>query len=329
VEKIMKAVLCKQFGPVAGLTFEDVPNLVAGPGQVLLDVKAAGINFPDSLFIEGRYQVRPSLPFTPGLEAAGVISAVGEGVTGLTPGMRVAVNPEIGAFAEQIVVAQERVFPIPDAMDFATAAGFMIAYGTSHNALKDRAQLQPGETLLVLGAAGGIGLTAVELGKVMGARVIAAASSPEKLALCKEYGADALIDYSREDLRARVKELTGGKGVNVVYDPVGGAHAEPAVRSLARYGRYLVMGFAAGDIPKIPLNLLLLKTCSLVGAFWGQFVEQEPARNQQNMAELLAWYADGKLRPHISKTFPLAQAAAGIEYVAARRAMGKVVLLAD
>jgi NADPH2:quinone reductase len=243
--------------------------------------------------------------------------------------MRVAVNPEIGGFAEQIAVAETRVFPIPDAMDFATAAGFMIAYGTSHNALKDRAHLQPGETLLVLGAAGGIGLTAVELGKAMGARVIAAASSAEKLALCRQYGADELIDYSREDLRARVKELTGGKGVNVVYDPVGGAYAEPAVRSLARYGRFLVMGFAAGDIPRIPLNLLLLKTSSLVGAFWGQFVELEPERNQQNMAELLDWYGQGRLRPHISKTFPLAQAAQAIEYVAARQAMGKVVLLAD
>jgi NADPH:quinone reductase len=325
----MKAVVCKQFGPVADLAFEEVPNLLVGAGQVLIDVKAAGINFPDSLFVQGKYQVKPTLPFIPGLEAAGIITAVGEGVTDFSVGMRVAANPEIGAFAEQIVVSAARVFPIPDAMDFAAAAGFMIAYGTSHNALKDRALLQAGETLLVLGAAGGIGLTAVELGKVMGARVIAAASSPEKLALCKEYGADDLIDYSREDLRARVKELTGGKGVNVVYDPVGGAYAEPAVRSLARYGRFLVMGFAAGDIPKIPLNLLLLKTSSIVGAFWGQFVEQEPERNKQNMAELLVWYAQGKLRPHISKTFPLAQAAAGIEYVAARRAMGKVVLFAD
>jgi len=325
----MKAVVCKQFGPVADLAFEEVPNLLVGAGQVLIEVKAAGINFPDSLFVQGKYQVKPTLPFIPGLEAAGVITAVGEGVSGLQVGMRVAANPEIGAFAEQIVVDATRAFPIPDAMDYATAAGFMIAYGTSHNALKDRAHLQAGETLLVLGAAGGIGLTAVELGKVMGARVIAAASSPEKLALCKEYGADELIDYSREDLRARVKELTGGKGVNVVYDPVGGAYAEPAVRSLARYGRFLVMGFAAGDIPKIPLNLLLLKTSSIVGAFWGQFVEQEPERNKQNMAELLAWYAEGKLRPHISKTFPLAQAAEAIEYVAARRAMGKVVLLAD
>lgn len=325
----MKAVLCKQFGPVADLAFEDVPDPVAGAWQVVVDMKAAGINFPDSLFVQGKYQVRPPLPFTPGLEAAGVISAVGPGVTGLAVGQRVAVNPEIGAFAERIAVAAHRVFPIPDAMDYASAAGFMIAYGTSHNALKDRAQLRAGETLLVLGAAGGIGLTAVELGKVMGARVIAAASSAEKLALCRQYGADELIDYSREDLRARVKELTGGRGVDVVYDPVGGAYAEPAVRSLARYGRYLVMGFAAGDIPKIPLNLLLLKTSSLVGAFWGQFVEQEPERNQQNMAELLAWYAQGRLKPHVSRTFPLAQAAAAIDYVAARQAMGKVVLLAE
>lgn len=325
----MKAIMCKQFGPVADLAFEDVPDPVASPGQVLIDMKAAGINFPDSLFVQGKYQVRPPLPFTPGLEAAGVVSAVGEGVRDVAVGQRVAVNPEIGAFAERIAVPANRVFPIPDAMDFPTAAGFMIAYGTSHNALKDRAHVQPGETLLVLGAAGGIGLTAVELGKVMGARVIAAASSAEKLALCREYGADELIDYSREDLRARVKELTGGKGVDVVYDPVGGAYAEPAVRSLARYGRYLVMGFAAGDIPKIPLNLLLLKTSSLVGAFWGQFVEQEPERNKQNMGELLAWYAQGKLKPHISKTFPLAQTAAAIEYVAARQAMGKVVVLAE
>lgn len=326
----MRAVVCREFCAPDGLVIEDIPAPLPGPGQVLIDVRAAGINFPDSLFIAGRYQVKPALPFVPGLELAGVVRAVGAGVIGLTPGDRVAAHPASGgAFAAQAVVEAGRVFPIPDVMDFVTAAGFLITYGTAQHALKDRGRLQRGETLLVLGAAGGIGLTAVELGKVMGARVIAAASSEEKLALCRQYGADEVINYSREDLRARVKDLTGGRGLDVVYDPVGGHYAEPMVRSLARDGRYLVLGFAAGEIPKIPLNLVLLKTSALVGAYWGPSIDADPQRNAENLAELYSWYAQGKLKPHISETYPLAQAALAIGRVAERKTQGKVVLVVD
>ena len=325
----MKAVLCKEFSTPFKLNVEDVADPVAGPGQVLVDVKAAGINFPDSLIVQGKYQVKPPLPFIPGIEAAGVVSAVGAGVERIKPGMRVLVHPDLSAFAQKVAAPEHRVFQIPDAMSYNQAAGFIVAYGTSHNALKLRGQLQRGETLLVLGAAGGIGLTAVEIGKVMGAKVIAVASSPEKLALCKQYGADGLIDYSREDLRERIKQLTDGKGIDVVYDPVGGVYAEQSIRSLARYGRYLVLGFASGEIPKLPLNLLLLKTASAVGVFWGQFVENEPQRNVEEVNELFAWYAAGKLRPHISAVYPYTEVAQAIEHVAGRKAQGKVVLTFD
>lgn len=322
----MRAVVCKAFKTPFELCVEDIADPSAGPGEVLIDVKAAGINFPDSLIVQGKYQVKPSLPFIPGMEAAGVISAVGEGVEHLRPGMRVLAHPHVGAFAEKVIAPAHEIFQIPDAMSFEEAAGFVHAYGTSHHGLKDRAQLKPGETLLVLGAAGGVGLAAVELGKVMGAKVIAAASTAEKLALCKQHGADALIDYSRDDLRARIKEITGGKGVDVVYDPVGGALAEQSIRSLNRYGRYLVLGFASGEIPKLPLNLLLLKTAAAVGVFWGQFVESEPQRNIDNVNELFAWYAAGKLHPYVSAVFPLAQTAEAIRHVADRKALGKVVI---
>lgn len=323
----MQAVLCKTFCDPAGLVLEEVPAPRPGPGQIAIEVKAAGINFPDSLIIQGKYQVKPALPFAPGFELAGVVREVGAGVAGFAPGTRVAAHPMAGGgFAEQAVVDANRAFPLPDTMDYVTAAGFLIAYGTSHHALKDRGQLRPGETLLVLGAAGGIGLTAVELGKTMGARVIAAASSPEKLALCRRYGADELIDYSREDLRARVRELTGGKGLDVVYDPVGGRYTEPMVRSLARGGRYLVLGFAAGEIARIPLNLVLLKISAIVGAYWGPFIDAEPERNAANIAELFDWYAQGRLKPHISEIYPLAQAPLAVERVAQRKTQGKVVL---
>jgi len=326
----MRAVLCTTFGAPGELVIGDIPAPVPAAGQVLIEVKAAGINFPDSLFIAGKYQVKPPLPFVPGLELAGVVRAVGEGVDGFRPGQRVAAHPESGgAFAEQAVVSAGRVFPIPDTLDFVTAAGFLITYGTSQHALQDRGRLRPGETLLVLGAAGGIGLTAVELGKAMGARVIACASSAEKLALCRDYGADETIDYSREDLRARVKALTEGRGLDVVYDPVGGPYTEPMVRSLARDGRYLVLGFAAGEIPKIPLNLVLLKTSAIVGAYWGPSIDADPEHNAANLAQLYAWHAQGRLRPHISETYPLEQAALAIERVASRRTRGKVVLVVD
>jgi NADPH2:quinone reductase len=327
----MRAVLCEAFDarPEA-LAIRDVPDPQPDPGEVVIAAEACGVNFPDSLIIQGRYQVKPALPFSPGFEVAGTVAAIGAGVTGLRPGMRVAGHPLYGCFAERVVVPATRVFPIPDVMDSVTAAGFLIPYGTSYNALKDRAQLRAGETLLVLGAAGGIGLTAVELGNRMGARVIAVASSAEKLALCKRYGAHETLDYSQLSIdaaRVRIRELTDGRGVDVVYDPVGGAWAEPMVRSLAQFGRYLTVGFAAGEIPKVPLNLLLLKIASVVGSYWGPFIDARPDDNARNMAELFEWYAQGKITPHISQTYPLERVADAIEHVKQRRALGKTVLV--
>ncbi len=325
----MKAVLCKEFGPVEQLVLEDVPALSAGPGQVVVTVKACGINFPDGLIVQGKYQTKPPLPFYPGLEVAGVIKEVGEGVTELKVGQRVIAFPGTGGLAEEVAVADWLTFPMPDSMSFADGAGFLITYATSHHALKPRGKLQPGETLLVLGAAGGVGLTAVELGKVMGAKVIAAASSDEKLALTKEYGADETINYKTENLRDRLKAITGGKGVDVIYDPVGGDLSELGVRSLAWLGRFLVIGFAAGDIPKIPLNLLLLKSSSLVGVYWGAALKADPKAGRADVAELLQWYAEGKLKPCISATFPLEKAADAILAVTNRQTKGKVVVVME
>ncbi len=325
----MKAVLVKEYGNPEQFVIEEVPAKHAGPGQVLISVKACGVNFLDSLIVQGRYQTKPPLPMTPGAEVAGIIKETGEGATGLPPGTRVLATPGFGGYAEEVVVDAARVFAIPEQMDFTTAAAFPITYATSHHALKDRAQLRAGETLLVLGAAGGVGLTAVEIGKLLGARVIACASSEQKLALCHEYGADALINYSSGDLRERVRELTGGNGVDVVYDPVGGAFAEPAVRSLGFQGRYLVIGFASGEIPKIPLNLVLLKITSIVGVFWGAYSQARPEHNAANMAELLGWYAEGRLRPHVSGTFPLSGYRHALDAVTGRTVQGKVVLLTD
>jgi NADPH2:quinone reductase len=323
----MKAVLAKEFAPLDRLVIEEVGAKRAGPGEVVITVKACGVNFMDGLIVQGKYQSKPALPFSPGAEVAGLVREIGSGVSGLTPGMRVLAFTGHGGYAEEVVAEAWRVIPLPEPMDFVTAAAFPITYATSHHALKDRAHLKPGETLLVLGAAGGVGLTAVEIGTIMGARVIACASSEDKLALCKEYGADALINYSTSDLRERVRELTGGKGVNVVYDPVGGAYAEPAVRSLAFDGRYLVVGFASGEIPKIALNLLLLKIASLVGVFWGGFAQAQPRQNAANLAELLSWYAQGRLRPHVSQTFPLTSFREALDAVMNRKAKGKVVLV--
>lgn len=323
----MKAILCTQLGPPETLVVEEVPSLgTPGAGEVLLDVKAAGVNFPDTLIIEGKYQFQPPLPFSPGGEAAGIVQATGPGVEGYQVGDRVIAFNPWGAFAEQMMVNANQVMPIPAGMDFPHAAAFLLTYGTSHYALRDRAQLQPGETLLVLGAAGGVGLAAIEIGKLMGARVIAAASTDEKLAFCKEHGADEGINYSTEDLRKRVKELTGGDGVDVVYDPVGGDYAEPAIRSLAWKGRYLVVGFAAGDIPKIPLNLLLLKGSAVLGVFWGSFIAREPAVNRALFEELNRWVAEGKLTPHLSAVYPMEQVAQALRDITERRVKGKVVL---
>ena len=325
----MRAVLVKEFDRPEQFVIEEVPPRQAAPGEVVVTVKACGVNFLDGLTVKGNYQTKPPLPFTPGAEVAGVIREVGAGVTGLSVGMRVMAVTGFGGWAEEAAVPESRVFALPGGMDFTTAAAFPIAYATSHHALKDRAGLKAGETLLVLGAAGGVGLTAVELGKIMGARVIACASSEEKLALCREYGADALINYAASDLRERIRELTGGKGVDVVYDPVGGRYAEPAVRALGFQGRYLVIGFASGTIPSIPLNLVLLKITSIVGVFWGAYAQARPQHNAENLAQLLTWYGEGRLRPHISATFPLTSYREALEMVMNRKARGKVVMVLD
>src|SRR5207253_985269 len=290
-----------------------------GKGQAVISVKASGVNCPDTLIIQGKYQFKPALPFSPGSEVAGIVKEVGEGVHHVKAGDKVIAFTSWGGFAEEVVADAKTLIPIPDGMDFITAASFVMTFGTSHYALKDLAYLQPGETLLVLGAAGGVGLASVELGKVMGARVIAAASSDEKLEVCKQHGADDVINYTNEDLRERVKTLTGGNGVDVIVDPLGGNYSEPALRSIAWNGRFLVIGFAAGDIPRIPLNLTLLKGCSIVGVFWGSFTEHEPRHNQENLQELLTWLAEGKLKPHISATYPLERAAGALNDVRNRK----------
>ena len=325
----MKAVLCKEYGLPDSLVLAEVEPLRPGKGQVVISVKACGVNFPDTLIIQGKYQLKPDMPFTPGSEIAGIVKEVGEGVEHVQVGEHVIAFTSVGGFAEEVATDAAKLIKMPSGMDFATAAAFTLVYGTSHHALKDRAQIKPGETLLVLGAAGGVGLAAVELGKVMGAHVIAAASSAEKLAVCQQHGADELINYSTEDLKERVKALTRGKGVNVIFDPLGGNYSEAALRSIAWNGRMLVIGFAAGDIPRIPLNLTLLKGSSIVGVFWGSFTEREPQRNQEHLQELLTWFAQGKLKPHISATYPLEQAADALNDIMNRKVKGKVVLVTD
>lgn len=324
----MKALVCVEHGPPEKLVVQDLPMPEPGRGEIRIAMKAAGVNFPDVLIIQNLYQFKPPLPFSPGGEASGVVDAVGEGVTRVKVGDKVIAMIGNGAFREYFLADESRVIPMADDMPFDVAAGFTMTYGTSHHALKQRAALQPGETLLVLGAAGGVGLTAVELGKLMGAKVIAAASSDEKLALCREYGADEVINYSTEDLKERVKHLTRGKGADVIYDPVGDRYAEPAFRSIAWNGRYLVIGFAAGEIPKLPLNLPLIKGASIVGVFWGAFTAQEPKLHAQNMAELLQWFAEGKLKPHVSAHLPLERGGEAIRMLMDRKARGKVILTA-
>ncbi len=325
----MKAVLCKAYGLPEDLVIEEVESPRAGRGQVVIKVKACGVSFPDTLIIQGKYQFKPPMPFSPGGELAGVVQEVGPGVEGIKAGDRVIAFTGWGGYAQEVVTEASRIIPMPDNMDFATAAIFIMTYGTSHYALKDRAHLKAGETLLVLGAAGGVGLAAVELGKVMGARVIAAASSDEKLAICQRYGADEVINYTTEDLKDRIKELTGGNGVDVIYDPVGGKYAEPALRGMAWEGRYLVVGFADGEIPRIPLNLTLLKGCAIVGVFWGSFTARDPQRNQQHLQELLSWYSSGKIKPFISATYTLEQASQALRDMMERKVKGKVALLIE
>jgi len=323
----MKTMLCKEFGPPESMVLEDVESPKAGPGQVVVTVKACGVNFPDVLIIQDKYQFKPSLPFAPGGEISGVVKELGEGVANLSVGDRVLASTGFGGFSEELAIPAAAAVPIPDSMDFPTAAAFLMTYGTSYYALKDRAHLRPGENLVVLGAAGGVGLAAVELGKALGARVIAAASSEEKLAVCREHGADETIDYSSGSLKDKMKEATGGKGADVVYDPVGGEYSEAAIRATAWEGRFLVIGFAAGDIPRIPLNLTLLKSCQIVGVFWGAFVGRDPKANNQNTRELFDLFAKGTIKPYVSSSYPLDGAADALNEIGGRRAKGKIVVI--
>jgi len=323
----MKAVVCKEHGMADKLELvEDWPAPELGEQDVLINVKAAGLNFPDVLIIQGKYQFQPDMPFIPGGECSGEIAAVGAKVTRYKAGDKVISMGGAGAFCEQIAVNENATFPMPEGLDFEQAAGISITYFTSYYALKQRANLQAGETLLVLGAAGGVGTTAIELGKLMGAKVIAAASSAEKLELCKSLGADEVINYNEESLKDRIKELTGGKGVDVVYDPVGGDYAEPAIRGMAWNGRYLVIGFASGPIPQIPLNLTLLKGCSLVGVFWGRFSGEEPEENLKNIEELWELFAQGKISPVVTDSFSIDQYEEAFNCLIERRARGKVIM---
>ncbi|MBB1518317.1 NADPH:quinone oxidoreductase family protein [Aquipseudomonas guryensis] len=322
----MKAVLCKAFGPAETLVLEEVASPAIKKNEILLEVHAAGVNFPDTLIIEGKYQFKPPFPFSPGGEAAGVVLEVGEKVEHVKAGDRVMALTGWGSFAEQVAVPGYNVMPIPRGLDFNAAAAFGMTYGTSMHALKQRANLQPGETLLVLGASGGVGLAAVEIGKAMGATVIAATSSTEKLAVAKAAGADHLINYSESSLKEEVKKLTGGQGADVIYDPVGGDLFDEAIRAIAWNGRLLVVGFASGRIPELPVNLCLLKGAAVVGVFWGSFAQRQPQDNAANFKQLFAWHAEGKLKPLVSQVFPLEQAAAAINALGQRKAVGKVVV---
>lgn len=322
----MKAIVCKAWGLPDTLVVEEQPEPQPKAGEVLVDIVAAGVNFPDVLIIQNKYQFKPELPFTPGNELAGTVRAVGAGVTTLKAGDRVFGFVPHGAFAEQIVAPASALIRMTDTMDFDTAAALTLTYGTSHHAVVDRAQLQAGETMLVLGAAGGVGLAAIEIGKALGATVIAAASTEEKLAVCRDHGADATINYSTEDLREGIKRCTGGQGPDVIYDPVGGSYTEAAFRSIAWRGRHLVIGFANGEIPKLPLNLPLLKGASAVGVFWGDFIRREPARHTAAMEELMRWHAAGKIRPHVSATYALAQTPQALLDMASRKVTGKIVI---
>jgi NADPH2:quinone reductase len=322
----MRAVLCNAYGPPESLVVEDVPAPVAGPGEVVIAVKAASVNFPDVLIIQNKYQIKPPLPFSPGSELAGIVKSIGEGVVGVRPGDRVLAITGYGAFAEEVKSEAGRVLPFPAGMDFVSAAAFGLTYATSDHALRDRGSLQPGETLLVLGAAGGVGLAAIDIGKAIGARVIACASTDQKLAACRAHGADDTINYASDDLRERIKALTDGRGPDVIYDAVGGPYTEPALRSIAWRGRLLVVGFAAGEIPKIPLNLTLLKGCAIVGVYWGEFTRREPRRFAESMHQLGRWYAEGLVKPHVSQTFPLERASDALKLMAERKVIGKIVL---
>lgn len=322
----MKALLCTRFGPPEFLEVQDLPSPTAGPGEVVISVKAASVNFPDFLIIQNKYQFKPEPPFSPGSELTGVVKEVGSGVTGVAPGDRVLAFTTFGAFREEVKTEPGRIIPLPAGMDFNTGAAFLLTYGTMDHGLRDRGALKAGETVLVLGASGGIGIASIEIAKALGARVIACASDAQRLEACRQHGADETIDYSSENLRERIKALTKDRGVDVVVDPVGGPYTEPALRSCAWRGRLLVVGFAAGEIPKIPLNLTLLKGCSIVGVFWGDFLRREPAAFAASVSQLAQWYAAGKLKPHITATYPLDRAAEAIALMGGRKVVGKVVV---
>lgn len=323
----MKALICSHFGLPETLEVGELPDPLAGPDQVLIEVEACGVNFPDILLIQNKYQFKPELPFSPGGEVAGKIIGIGGNVENFKLGDPVLALSGWGGFAEKVAVDEDRVFAMPPGLSAEVAATTLYTYGTSYHALKDRANLQPGETLLVLGAAGGVGLAAVELGKLLGAKVIAAASSEEKLALCKEKGATSTINYETEDLKIRIKELTGGKGVDVIYDPVGGKYTEAALRGIAWKGRYLIVGFANGEIPQIPMNLPLLKGCSIMGVFWGQFSKLEAKTSFQNIRQLVQWIHEGKISQHISKRYYLEEAPQALTALLERTMLGKGVVI--
>ncbi|WP_119672608.1 NADPH:quinone oxidoreductase family protein [Deinococcus sp. RM] len=322
----MRALTCTAFDEPETLTVTEQPTPTPGPGEVLIRVQAASVNYPDALMVQGKYQVRPKLPFTPGAEAAGTVDAVGEGVTHLTVGQRVAAFTGTGAFATHLIAPAAATLPLPDDLNLNVAATLPLAYGTAMHALIDRGQLKAGETLLVLGAAGGVGLAAVMIGKALGARVIAAASTPEKLDLARAHGADEVINYTDTDLKAALNDLTGKKGVDVILDPVGDRWAESAFRAIAWGGRYLVIGFAGGEIPRLPLNLPLLKGASIVGVFWGEYARRDPRGNARHLTQLAGWVQSGTLKPEISRAYTLQEAPQAMRDLLERRVTGKVIV---
>ena len=323
----MKALLCREYGPIDRLKVEEIPSPRAGPEQVVVEVKASSINFPDALVVQSLYQVKPPLPFSPGMELAGVVKEVGSGVAGLKKGDRVLGSPGRGGFAQECLVSADHVWPLPSQMDFETGSAFIITYCTSLHALQDRGHLQPGETLVVLGAAGGIGTSAIEVGKAMGAKVIAAASSEEKLALCRKLGAEQTINYEETDLRQGILDLTGGRGADVIYDPVGGAYTEAALRATAWGGRLLVIGFTSGAIPQVKLNPVLLKERSVIGVYFGDWAQRDPDGQLRNVEQLSAWFAEGKIKPVISERVSLADVPAAMMRLLQRKVKGKIVVV--
>ena len=323
----MHAWLCETPTGVDALTWTELPTPTPGPGEVLVEIKAASLNFPDLLIVQNKYQMKPPLPFVPGSEYAGVVQAVGAGVTHLKVGQPIACMPGTGGFGTHAIAPAALCMPLPAGFPMVDAATFILVYGTSHHALTDRAQLKTGETVLVLGAAGGVGTSAIQIAKAVGARVIAAASTDEKCALCQSIGADVTINYTTQNLREAIKAATDGKGPDVIYDPVGGDFAEPAFRSIAWRGRYLVVGFASGPIPSLPLNLMLLKGASLVGVFWGDFARREPKANAAMLGELAQWYAQGKIKPVIDSTVPMTDLKAAYAHMGSRGVKGKLVMV--